>query len=209
MTRWANENDYDALIQASVDSFGGRVPVEVVKAVIATESGFNPGAVPPSTQADMSAGLMQLTLATARGLTYPGDLAGLFEPGTNIFLGTKLLDMLRARLGEDWDAVYSGYNGGIRPNLAFGVRATEEVTVCLAHNKDGSCARTYTAEPGEFGNQPNVDRFHSALAYFQRNSGSNAVSPDDTSPESGPSVSTSLVTVLLAVLGGLLFLRAR
>lgn len=166
MTRWAAENDYDALVKACSDSFGGRVPVEVIKAVIATESGFRPGVMPPATQADVSAGLMQLTMTTAQALGYPGDLQGLFDPGTNVFLGTKLLDQLHDRLGDDWEAVYSAYNGGIRPNLAFGVRATQEVTVCLVRNKDGSCQRTFTAEPGQFGNQPNVDRFTSALNYF-------------------------------------------
>lgn len=211
MTRWAAENDYDALVQASADSFGDRVPVEVIKAVIATESAFKPGAMPPTTQADVSAGLMQLTLSTARGLGYPGDLAGLFDPGTNIFLGTKLLDQLRERLGEDWDAVYSAYNGGIRPEYGFGVRATQEVTVCLVRNKDGSCARTYTAEPGEFGNQPNVDRFHSALAYFQRNQPSPGLPSEPETPpdDTGPAPNTPLVVLLLAVLGGLLFLRGK
>ncbi len=105
-------------------------------------------------------------MSTAKSLGYPGDFQGLFTPGTNLYLGAKLLDQLRARLGADWEAVYSAYNGGVRPALGFGSRVTKPTTVCLVRDVSGKCVRSFTAQPGEFGNQPNVTRFKSALDYF-------------------------------------------
>lgn len=216
MGRWARENEFDQLVRTAHASFLGRVPVEAIKATIATESAFNPQAMPPATQADVSAGLMQLTLPTARALGYPGDLGdkvhltGLFEPGTNLYLGTKLLDQLRSRLGADWQAVYSAYNGGIRPMLGFGARVTKPTTVCLIRDNTGKCIKSFTAQPGQFGNQPNVDRFKSALDYFFRN----PPAPRNGGPGMKPepvdhAVSLPLVAVLGIALGGLLLARGR
>lgn len=208
--RWARENDFDSVVRAAHDSFLGRVPMEVIKATIATESSFIPSAMPSSQQADVSAGLMQLTLGTAHSLGYPGELGdpnaltGLFTPGTNVYLGTKLLDQLRGKLGADWEAVYSAYNGGIRPSLGFGARATRTITVCLARDKAGNCIRTFTAYPGQFGNQPNVDKFASALAYFQRNP---PAPPGEAQPPAEGPGGNTLLAVLLVALGGLLIAK--
>lgn len=177
MAGWSRQNDFDDLIRASVSSFawGPVSPDDVfrfVKATIGQESEFNPAATRQEPGGDASIGLMQVLYSTAQSLGYPeavgspNNLSGLYDPGANIFIGTKLINDLVSRLGPDWAAVASAYNGGIRPSLGMGVRATKTVTVCLARDVYGNCLRTYTAQPGEFGNQPYVDSVMSNLAYF-------------------------------------------
>lgn len=179
MKRWAREDDFEREIAGVHRSFP-RVPVEVIKAVIGVESGFNPNAVTKEPGDTWSAGLMQMTPATANALGNPlvGDslLNQMKKPAHAIYWGTKLLNDLATRLGTDWPAVYSAYNGGIRPHLGFGARVTRSTTVCLVRDLNtGDCAKSYTARPGEFGNQPHVDRFTRALEHFKGRNGSGAV----------------------------------
>jgi len=131
--RWAAQDSYDAAIQLAVSRYGGGVTVPMVKAVIATESGFNSQAyrreaasasLPPTPDfpqgGDASYGLMQLLVRTARGLGYNGTMDGLFNPTTNIDLGVKLMaNNLRRSNGSVADSV-SAYNGGFRPTLGYG-----------------------------------------------------------------------------------------
>jgi hypothetical protein len=133
LPRWAAQDAYDAAIQLSVSRYGGGVTVPMVKAIIATESGFNPQAyrtesprasLPPTPDfpdgGDASFGLMQLLSRTARGLGFRGTLDGLFNPTTNIDLGVKLMaDNLRRSFGVVADSV-SAYNGGFRPTMGYG-----------------------------------------------------------------------------------------
>lgn len=88
------------------------VPETWIRAVILTESSGNPNAFRSTSPRDTSYGLMQLTLPTALGLGFSGDPNNLFDPETNIDLGTKLLGQLRQRFGDDVSAVYSAYNSG-------------------------------------------------------------------------------------------------
>jgi soluble lytic murein transglycosylase-like protein len=89
------------------------VPEEWIKAVIQTESNGNPQAYRYEAKLnDASYGLMQLLFATAQGLGYEGAPAGLYDPHTNIMLGSQLLGQLRARIGDDFARVYSAYNSG-------------------------------------------------------------------------------------------------
>jgi soluble lytic murein transglycosylase-like protein len=90
------------------------VPVPWIQTVIEAESSFNPRAFRAEPQInDASYGLMQLLTSTARGdLGYTGSNDGLFDPETNINLGTRYLAQLRARWGDDLRAVYSAYNSG-------------------------------------------------------------------------------------------------
>src|SRR4029450_7443833 len=104
-------NDFDPLISASSARWG--VPFQWVKAVIGTESNFDPDAYRAEPRiGDASYGLMQLLSETARGLGFSGDPAELYDPERNIDLGTKLLAQLRARYGADFRRVYSAYNSG-------------------------------------------------------------------------------------------------
>ena len=93
------------------------VPVAWVEGVIQTESGWNPQAYRAEPQIhDASYGLMQVLYSTARGLGYTGSPDGLFDPDTNIQLGTKLMGQLIAQYGDDILRVYSAYNSG-KPDL--------------------------------------------------------------------------------------------
>jgi soluble lytic murein transglycosylase-like protein len=111
--RFAHENDFDEWVDGWSDHYD--VPAWVIKATIGTESSFRATAYDGS-----SRGLMQLELPTARGLGYQGPIGddathagGLYEPETNIQLGTKYLAQLRDRYpGIDWDGIYSAYNLG-------------------------------------------------------------------------------------------------
>jgi soluble lytic murein transglycosylase-like protein len=183
MGRWAREQDFDALVQASSASFGGRVAPEFIKAIIAAESAFRPESLRGEPQiGDASIGLMQLRLATARALGYPGAvgdpgaLSGLYEPGTNIFLGTKLLDQLLTQTSGDLDAAASAYNGGYRPDLGFGaLRTVDTPAVCLVWKSTAptagrtlanDCQVIGSTTPGTFSNQRYVDRVKDYRDYF-------------------------------------------
>lgn len=104
---------YDGIIRDSSSRYA--VPFEWIKAVIGTESSFRPTAYnpeSPESQKDDSYGLMGVSLRTARALGFTGDPQVLFDPATNIDLGSKLLGQLVARYGLDFKAVYSAYNSG-------------------------------------------------------------------------------------------------
>lgn len=140
MSRWPHENDYDGII--AIESARTGVSMPLIKAIISLESEFLATAtraeaarasLPPTPDfpqgGDMSIGLMQLLVRTARTLGYTGDvgakagLTGLFDPSTNVHLGTLLLrDNVNeaARRGLGVDAAISAYNGGWRPSLGFG-----------------------------------------------------------------------------------------
>lgn len=171
MTRWANENAYDAAVQNAVTRVRGAVTPSLVKAVIAVESGFNPKAYRAEPHiGDASRGLMQLLFRTATGLQgWQGTPQDLYDPTLNVRLGTQYLaDRIRAH-GGDVLAGVSAYNNG------HGRRAVTATTTCLARDSSGKCMRSFTAQPGQFLNQPYVDKVVSALRYFEGTSGA---SPD-------------------------------
>ena len=91
----------------------------LIKAIIATESQWVPGAINmegTSDPARWSYGLMQVRLATARGIE-PGILAdALLVPATNVRIGAAYLHYQRRRFPEMTAAV-SAYNAG-RPITA-------------------------------------------------------------------------------------------
>jgi soluble lytic murein transglycosylase len=92
---------YDLLIGEVADTHG--VPPALVKAVVATESRFNPRAV----SAKGAQGLMQLLPATARSL-------GVEEPlrvEQNLDGGVRYLRSLIDRYG-DWSRALAAYNAG-------------------------------------------------------------------------------------------------
>jgi soluble lytic murein transglycosylase-like protein len=101
---------FDSIIAMYSNQFG--VPESWTRAVILTESSGDPNAFRSTSPRDTSYGLMQLTLPTAQALGFIGDPTLLFDPDTNIRLGTKLLGQLRSRYGDDASAVYSAYNSG-------------------------------------------------------------------------------------------------
>jgi soluble lytic murein transglycosylase-like protein len=163
---WRNERKYDREVGAAAAQFPA-IPPAVIKAVIAKESGFNPDARRGEPQlGDSSHGLMQLLLRTARELGFTGTVAQLYLPLNNIYLGTKLLNELWAQLGN-WPGVYSAYNGGVRPALGFGSPATRPLRICLARDANGDCTTWRDVKPGEYSNQPYVDKVAEYRRYFE------------------------------------------
>lgn len=169
MARWANENTYDDIIRDAYNAFPS-VPVEVIKAIIATESGFRKDAIRGEPQrGDASYGLMQLTYNTARGVGYGGTRENLIIPAINVYYGTKLLASLWAKLGN-WEDVFSAYNGGIRPHLGFGGKLTGSVAkrICLRWSETvaGRCERWHSVQPGEYANEDYVTKVIARVQYF-------------------------------------------
>lgn len=182
MSRWVNEHAYDELAQAAADQYG--VPLAHVLATIAAESAFNPNAYRGEPQiADASRGLMQVLAGTAAGLGYQGDLAGLFDPATNIDLGTRLLRQNFDRASgttdqERWDVAHAAYNSGwssVRPGDA---------------PRDAS---------GQWISQPYVTRINNYVSYFTQDRGLEA--PPPPTEEAGPGVGPMGAIGLLVALG--------
>lgn len=101
-SRSANKNAFDHLILASAARHG--VDPALVKAIIHTESAFNPNARSPVG----AMGLMQLMPGTARdmGVSNPWD------PAQNIEGGTKYLAWLQRQF-RNRDFVVASYNAGL------------------------------------------------------------------------------------------------
>jgi soluble lytic murein transglycosylase-like protein len=75
----------DAMIAAHAQANG--VPEALVHRVVRRESGYRPGLVGKGG----AIGLMQIKLATARGLGYTGTARGLLDPETNLTYAVKYL----------------------------------------------------------------------------------------------------------------------
>jgi len=204
--RWANERQFDGAIEAAVEAVNARVRPELVYAIIAVESGFDPRVVRGEPQIDSaSVGLMQVLGTTARRLGYGGpignpmELSGLFDPATNVTVGVRYLDWVLGQVGGDEDAAASAYNGGYRPQLGFGGRRTTATpTVCLQWRPSAptsgrslarDCAVLGSTIPGTFSNQRYVDRVKDAAAYFF------ARGPAPGAPAPGPVAPVAPVTV--------------
>src|SRR5438270_12793409 len=103
----AGEADYAGMVAAHARANG--VPEALVHRVIMRESRYQPHL----TGRRGTIGLMQIKLATARGLGYTGDAAGLRDPNTNLTYGVKYLaGAYRAANGDHNRAVHyyaSGY----------------------------------------------------------------------------------------------------
>jgi soluble lytic murein transglycosylase-like protein len=189
MGRWTNENAYDRQVDTAVAALVWPITreqaVAFVKGVLASESAFNPRAVRGEAHlADASHGLMQMLYSTAQALGYTGAkpteadrqaLRGLYDPATNITLGTRYLHRLVSRYGGDIERAASAYNGGDRPQIALGTRATKAGRICLewkptapttGRTIDRDCARAYSYKVGEFGNQPYVSKVLHNYNYF-------------------------------------------
>jgi soluble lytic murein transglycosylase-like protein len=81
----AGHSEFDALI--STHAAANNVPDVLVHRVILRESRYQPNLVGRCG----CIGLMQIKLATARGLGYTGDAQGLRDPDTNLTYGVKYL----------------------------------------------------------------------------------------------------------------------
>lgn len=138
--RWSEQDAYAATIDRAAASW--RIPLGVAYGLIAQESGFNAGAIG---DAGRSFGLVQIQLATARGLGYTGDGAGLLDPATNLQLGYKYLRQQIDRAGSVAGGL-SAYNGGYRPSSGYGAPRAD----------------------GTFANQPYVTAVLGKASYFDQ-----------------------------------------
>ncbi|OKO76316.1 lytic transglycosylase domain-containing protein [Bradyrhizobium sp. AS23.2] len=82
---FAGEAEYAEMVAMHARANG--VPEALVHRVIMRESRYQPGLVGHGG----TIGLMQIKLATARGLGYTGDAAGLRDPDTNLTYAVKYL----------------------------------------------------------------------------------------------------------------------
>jgi soluble lytic murein transglycosylase-like protein len=103
----AQNVEYNALVASHAQANG--LPEALVHRVIVRESRYRPALVGRGG----TIGLMQIKLATARGLGYTGDAAGLRDPNTNLTYAVKYLaGAYRAANGDPNRAVAyyaSGY----------------------------------------------------------------------------------------------------
>jgi soluble lytic murein transglycosylase-like protein len=103
---FAQRAEYNALVAQHAQANG--VPEELVHRVIVRESRYRPGLVGRGG----TIGLMQIKLATARGLGYTGSAEGLRDPNTNLTYAVKYLaGAWRAANGDHRRAV-AYYAGG-------------------------------------------------------------------------------------------------
>ncbi|MGX1320425.1 soluble lytic murein transglycosylase-like protein [Bradyrhizobium sp. USDA 377] len=97
---FAGEAEYAEMVAAHARANG--VPEALVHRVIMRESRYQPGLVGRGG----TIGLMQIKLATARGVGYTGDAAGLRDPNTNLTYAVKYLaGAYRAANGDHARAV--------------------------------------------------------------------------------------------------------
>jgi soluble lytic murein transglycosylase-like protein len=97
---------YDALIATIARA--NLVPEALVHRVIVRESKYNPGLVGRGG----TIGLMQLKLATARGVGYSGDAQGLRNPEINLTYGVKYLAGAYRAAGGDHDRAMRYFASG-------------------------------------------------------------------------------------------------
>ncbi|KQY81972.1 lytic transglycosylase [Pelomonas sp. Root1444] len=83
------------------------VDADLLKAIIAVESGYQRNAVSPRG----ATGLMQITPETASRYATPADAARLIEPRINIHTGARMLADLLRRFGRI-DAALAAWNAG-------------------------------------------------------------------------------------------------
>jgi ribosomal protein L32 len=101
----AARDNIDALIAEQARA--NKVPESFVHRVVKRESNYNARA-----KGGSALGLMQIKHATARGLGYTGDAAGLFDPETNLKYGIAYLAGAYRAAKGDLEQAYRYYNRG-------------------------------------------------------------------------------------------------
>ena len=102
----AGESDYAEMVAAHARANG--VPEALVHRVIMRESRYQPALVGRGG----TIGLMQIKLATARGLGYTGDANGLRDPDTNLTYAVKYLAGAYRAANGDHDRAVRYFAGG-------------------------------------------------------------------------------------------------
>ncbi|MDB5579165.1 MAG: lytic transglycosylase [Bradyrhizobium sp.] len=102
----AQRADYESMVATHAQANG--VPEALVHRVIVRESKYQPHLVGRGG----TIGLMQIKLATARGLGYTGDAAGLRDPNTNLTYAVKYLAGAYRAANGDANRAVGYYAGG-------------------------------------------------------------------------------------------------
>src|SRR6204780_3880454 len=102
----AQHAEYDALVATHAKANG--VPEALVRRVIVRETRYRPGLVGRGG----AIGLMQIKLATARGLGYTGDAEGLRDPNTNLTYAVKYLAGAYRAAKGDYDRAVPYFPAG-------------------------------------------------------------------------------------------------
>jgi len=103
---FAGQAEYAEMVAMHARANG--VPEALVHRVIVRESRYQPGLVGRGG----AIGLMQIKLATARGLGYTGDAAGLRDPNTNLTYAVKYLAGAYHAANGDHDRAVRYFAGG-------------------------------------------------------------------------------------------------
>ena len=103
---FAQRSQYDEMVARHAQANG--VPVALVHRVIVRESRYNASLVGRGG----TIGLMQIKLATARGLGYTGTAEGLRDPDTNLAYAVKYLAGAYRAANGDHDRAVRYYAGG-------------------------------------------------------------------------------------------------
>ncbi|MGY0572191.1 transglycosylase SLT domain-containing protein [Bradyrhizobium sp. RDM12] len=103
---FAGQAEYAEMVAMHARANG--VPEALVHRVIMRESRYQPGLVGHGG----TIGLMQIKLATARGLGYTGDAAGLRDPNTNLTYAVKYLAGAYHAANGDHDRAVRYFAGG-------------------------------------------------------------------------------------------------
>ena len=151
-------DNIDALIEQHAKANG--VPASFVHAVVKRESNYNPKA-----KGGSALGLMQIKPATARGLGYQGDAAGLLDPGTNLKYGVAYLAGAYRTAQGNLTQAYGYYNRGYyyaakRQGVATAVAAVVAPVAASA----SAVASLFTGAP-VVATDPNLSAANVALAY--------------------------------------------
>jgi hypothetical protein len=124
----AARDNIDALITEHARA--NKVPAEFVHRVVKRESNYNSRA-----KGGSALGLMQIKHATARGLGYGGDAAGLYDPDTNLKYGIAYLAGAYRAAKGDLDQAYRYYNRGyyyVAKRLGIEADVPQETTTVAA-----------------------------------------------------------------------------
>ena len=103
---FAQRRQYEEMVAKHAQANG--VPVELVHRVIVRESRYQPGLVGRGG----AIGMMQIKLATARGLGYTGTAEGLRDPETNLAYAVKYLAGAYRAANGNHDQAVRYYAGG-------------------------------------------------------------------------------------------------